>query len=82
MATHIKNTYKYWFKVDQVKVHIGITDNLESEERQHLRSGQCSIYKGVHYYWKNGHIVQVGEATTRKSATQWERENGCNYGWN
>jgi hypothetical protein len=82
MAQPPNDTYKYWFKVDHVKVHMGITNNLEEIELQHLHSGQCSIYEGRHYHWKNGRIVQVGEATTKEVAMHWERENGCNYGWN
>ncbi len=76
------DTYKYWFMVKHVNVHMGITKNLEAKEQQHLRSGQCSIYKGAHYYWKHGRIVQVGKATTAAAATHWERNNACNYTWN
>ena len=76
------DTYKYWFRVDRVNVHMGITKNLVASEQLLLHSGECSIYKDVHYHWKQGRIVQVGRATTAEAAMHWERNNACNYSWN
>ncbi len=76
------DTYKYNFKVGNLIVHCGITNNLEVRENQHQNSGQYTTYNGERYYWKNGHIVQVGNKTTREAAMQWEKENNCNSNWN
>lgn len=77
----MRDTYKYWFKVGNLKVHCGITDNLERRERQHRNSGRYTVYNGGRYYWKDGHIVQEGNITTRAAAMEWERQNGCNENW-
>ncbi len=77
-----RDTYKYHFKIGNLKVHCGITYNLNVRENQHKNSGRYSVYKDKRYYWKNGHIVQIGSITTRKSAMDWERENNCNANWN
>ena len=60
-----RDTYKYQFKVGHKIVHRGITDDLERREEQHRASRQP---------WANGHIVQVGNATTREAALAWEAE--------
>ncbi len=78
----MRDTYKYWFKVGNLKVHCGITDNLERREREHQKSNRYKDHNGVRYYWRNGHIVQVGYATTREAAMEWERQNRCNRNWN
>ena len=57
-----RDTYKYYFKVGNKIVHIGITNDLERREAEHRRK------------WPNGHIVQVGNRTTEEAARQWERE--------
>lgn len=78
----MNETYKYWFKVGTLKVHCGITTNLERRADQHRASGKYKTHKGQRYYWKDGHIVQEGRATTRTASLQWERENGCSDNWN
>ena len=78
---NIRDTYKYWFKVGNLKVHCGITDNLQRREGEHKNSGRYTIYNGKRYYWKDGHIVQEGNITTREAAMEWERKNGCNKNW-
>ncbi|WP_420571936.1 hypothetical protein [Kordia sp.] len=76
----MNDTYKYYFKVGNVIVHGGITNNLVRREIEHRNSGKWSLYNGGRLYWKNGHILQVGRKTTRQAALRWERENG--YGAN
>ncbi len=71
-----RNTYKYHFKVGNIVVHGGITDNLARRENEHRNSGRYTVHKGLRLYWSNGHIVQVGLPVTREGALQWERENG------
>ncbi len=77
-----RDTYKYWFKVGNLKVHCGITNNLTNRENQHKNSQRYTVYSGERHYWSNGHIVQEGNITTREAAMEWERENGCNANWN
>jgi len=57
-----RDTYKYYFKVGNKIVRIGITNDLKRREGEHRRE------------WPNGHIVQVGNRTTKEAARQWERE--------
>ena len=78
----MRDTYKYYFKIGNLIVHCGITDDLARREGEHKNSGRCAIHNNVRYYWSNGHIVQEGNITTRESALQWERENNCNENWN
>ena len=79
----IRDTYKYWFKVGNLKVHCGSTDNLSRREIQHKNSGKYNTTpSGQRAYWKDGHIVQEGNITTKKAALDWERQNGCNKNWN
>ena len=78
----VRDTYKYWFKIGNLKVHCGITNNLAVRENQHQNSGRYTTHNGVRYYWSNGHIVQEGNMTTREAAMLWERINGCNDNWN
>jgi len=56
----VRNTYKYDFKIAQKIVHSGITNDLDRREIQHQER------------WPTGHIVQVGRATTRDAAENWE----------
>jgi predicted GIY-YIG superfamily endonuclease len=76
--TEIRDTYKYWFKVGNLKVKCGITDDLSRREREHQNSGRYTVFNGARYYWSEGHIYQEGNITTRESALEWERVNGCN----
>ena len=78
----MRDTYKYNFKVGNLIVHCGITNNLRTRELQHINSGRYTNYNGHRYYWSNGHIVQVGNITTREAAMEWERVNNCNKNWN
>jgi len=55
-----RNTYKYDFKITNKIVHSGITKNLERREDEHQQK------------WPKGHIVQVGNKTTRDAAEAWE----------
>ena len=59
-----RDTKKYVFKEGRKIVHGGITNDLERREAEHQRK------------WPNGHIVQVGRATTEKAAREWEKEKG------
>lgn len=76
----MNDTYKYYFKVGNVIVHGGITNDLIRRENEHQNSGNYTLYRGSRLYWSKGHIVQVGYKTTRKLALKWERDNG--YGAN
>lgn len=78
----MRDTYKYNFKIGNLVVHCGITNNLRIRERQHRNSGRYTNYNGNRYYWRNGHIIQVGNITTKESAMEWERVNNCNENWN
>ncbi len=78
----MRDTYKYWFKIGNLKVHCGITNNLRRREIEHQNSGRYKDNNGKRYYWKDGHIVQEGNITTREAAMQWERQNDCNKNWN
>lgn len=58
-----RNTYKYHFKKGNKIVYAGITNDLERREEEHKRA-----------YGENGHIAQVGRATTLDAALRWESE--------
>jgi predicted GIY-YIG superfamily endonuclease len=75
------DTYKYHFKIGNLIVHCGITNDLSVRENQHQNSGRYITHNGIRKYWKDGHIVQVGNKTTREAAMQWEKENNCNANW-
>lgn len=76
-----RNTNKYLFKVGNKIIHGGITDrNIEERESEHQSSGKITRENGKAYNWSKGHIVKVGNQTTRDAALKWERENG--YGAN
>ena len=55
-----RDTKKYDFKVGNKIVHSGITNDLDRREAEHQRR------------WANGHIKQVGRATTEEAAREWE----------
>jgi len=76
----MRDTYKYYFKVGNVIVHGGITNDLTRRETEHKNSGSWSLHNGNRLYWSNGHITQVGGAVTRSSGLDWEKQNG--YGAN
>lgn len=57
-----RTTYKYRFKVDGKVLLCGITTDLARREREHRRR------------WPTGRIEQVGPATTREDAWNWERQ--------
>ncbi|MDN5211614.1 hypothetical protein QQ020_06115 [Fulvivirgaceae bacterium BMA12] len=59
-----RDTYKYHFKQGNKIVHRGITNDLERREEEHQNN------------YRNGHIVQIGNRTTREAALKWEREGG------
>ena len=62
--TKPRNTYKYQFKVGNLIVHGGITNDLERREAEHKQD------------WPEGHIKQVGIKTTEEAARAWEKEKG------
>lgn len=64
MANQRRSWYKYRFKIGNRTVHGGITEDLESREKQHQRK------------WPRGHISQVGRRTTEEAAREWEKEQG------
>ena len=59
-----RDTHKYHLKIGNRIVHRGITNDLDRRESEHQAEHPDS------------HIVQVGRATTREAALQWEREGG------
>ncbi len=46
MAQEIRDTYKYHFKVGNVIVHGGISDNLVRRENEHKNSSKYTIHNG------------------------------------
>jgi len=66
-----RDTYKYHFKDGNEILHCGITNDLDRREKEHKRD----------FHKPNGHIVQVGNITTREAAFDWEEEWKCNRGW-
>jgi len=76
MATQNRDTYKYHFKVGNVIVHGGITDDLYRRETEHRSSRRYTLHNGKRLYWKDGHIFQVGGPSTRDGALDWEYEQG------
>jgi len=59
-----RDTYKYHFKQGNRIVHRGITNDVDRRESEHLND------------YGNGHLIQVGNRTTRDAALQWERDGG------
>jgi len=80
MSNSIRDTYKYHFKVGNRIVHRGITNDLQASESRHRTSGNSDTQGGKRIYWKDGHIVQIGNITTREAALAWEREQHERYG--
>lgn len=72
----MNDTYRYHFKVGNVIVHGGITDDLIRRENEHQNSNKWSLFNGKRLFWSQGHIIQFGYITTREAALLWERENG------
>jgi len=60
-----RDTFKYQFKVGNEIKHCGLTNNLNRREYEHQQK------------WSKGHIVQVGNMTTRDAAMEWERKHRC-----
>ena len=58
-----RETYKYHFKKGNRIMHTGITNDLERREQEHKKT-----------FGESGHIKQVGRATTRDAALEWESE--------
>ncbi len=56
-----RNWHKYDFKVGNKIVHSGISKDLDRREGEHQQR------------WSNGHIKQVGRATTEDAAREWEK---------
>lgn len=77
-----RDTYKYYFKIGNLTVHCGKTINLHDRELKHKNSKRYHIYNNKRHYWKDGHIVKVGNITTKKAAYEWELQNNCNENWN
>lgn len=71
MPNRIRDTYKYWFQVKEIRVHSGITINLSRREAELKKSRNVTILKGEKYYWSEGHLVKVGNVTTRQAALKW-----------
>lgn len=71
----IRDTYKYWFQVRNIRVHSGITSNLSKRESELKKSGNVSIHNEKKYYWSDGHLVKVGNVTTRRAALIWAAKN-------
>lgn len=78
VMAELRDTYKYWFKVGNLRVHCGITNDLNRRENEHQNSGRYTLYGGKRHYWSDGHIVQEGLRTTRSAALLWEIANNCN----
>ncbi len=68
----MRDTYKYYFKVGNLIVHGGITNDLDRRELEHQNSGRWTLHNGKKFYWSKGYIVQVGYITTREAALEWE----------
>jgi predicted GIY-YIG superfamily endonuclease len=58
-----RDTFRYQFKIGNKIVHRGITNDLDRREAEHQASRQP---------WANGHIVKIGNITTREAAQKWE----------
>jgi len=78
----MRDTYKYYFKIGNLRIHCGITNDLARREQEHINSGRYTIHNNVRHYWSNGRIVQEGNITTRVAAMEWEKANNCNSNWN
>ncbi|MDE2789590.1 MAG: hypothetical protein OXI81_04110 [Paracoccaceae bacterium] len=61
-----RDTYKYHFKQGHRIIYTGITNDLQRREEEHRRN-----------FGGDGHIFEVGRATTRDDALKWEREQAA-----
>jgi len=61
MNTSNRSWYKYDYKIGHKIKYSGITQDLERREQEHQQR------------WPGGHIVQVGRATTKEAALEWEQ---------
>ncbi len=61
-----RKTYKYYFRRGHRILHAGITNDLVRREAEHKRE-----------FGEDGHIKQVGRATTMDVALEWEREQAA-----
>ncbi len=59
-----RDAYKYYFKLGNKIVLIGITEDIDRRAAEHKREPG----------WSKGHIKQIGLRTTREAAFEWERE--------
>lgn len=59
-----RDTFKYHFKIGNKILHRGITNDLDRREQEHQQK------------WPNGHIMKVGNRTTREGGLNWEAEGG------
>ena len=78
-----RDTNKYVYKVGNKIVHAGISKrDLKKRESEHRNSGRVLTCNGKDYDFQNGHIIKVGNKTTREAALRWERDNrlGANQG--
>ena len=76
-----RDTYKYWFRVENVNVHCGKTDNLIRREIQHRNSGKYTNHNGKRYYWKNGNCPRRSKNNSI-SRKEMEILHNCNENWN
>ena len=61
-----RNTYGHHFKRGHRIVHTGVTNDLKRRETEHRGD-----------FGEDGHILQVGRATTGDDALKWEREQAA-----
>ncbi len=61
MAT--RDAYKYHLKRGNKVIRSGITNDLDRREKEHQQE-----------YGEDVHITQVGRATTREGARDWEKD--------
>lgn len=57
----VRNTYKYYFKVDNLIVYCGLTVNLKRTEIDLKKSGRYTMYNDIKHCWVQGYIVQIGK---------------------
>ncbi len=63
-----RDTYKYHFKIGNKIVYRGISKDIDRREKEHKSQHGGS----------NGHIIRIGNRTTKKAALHWERNGGRN----
>jgi len=67
--------YRYYFKVKDKVVHVGITVDLQRREYEFKTSGKTTTIDGNIYRWVDGRIFQVGLPVSQEPALKWEKEN-------